>query len=181
MLFKGELRLRKMHPSWYNMVMKTIKQSLLIVLFLLSAAVPAMAQAIGSVPPDFSAKDIAGAKVTLSDLKGKVVLLDFWATWCPPCRVEVPNLIDIQRKFANSDFVLISVSLDRDLQAARAFVRDKQMDWVHIIDLEAGREIADKYQVTYIPSTFLIDRRGRIAGGQLHGKELKEKIAELLK
>ena len=95
--------------------------------------------------------------------------------------IEVPNLIDIQRKFADSDFVLISVSLDRDLQAARAFVREKKMDWVHIIDLDAGREIADKYQVAYIPSTFLIDRRGKIAAGQLQGKELKEKIAELLK
>jgi|WetSurMetagenome_2_1015567.scaffolds.fasta_scaffold09195_5 peroxiredoxin len=163
------------------MVMKTIKHTLIIVLFCLAAAVSALAQAIGSVPPDFSAKDIAGEKVTLSDLKGKIVLLDFWATWCPPCRVEVPNLIDIQRKFAGSDFVLISVSLDRDLQAARTFVRDKKMDWVHIIDLDAGREIADKYQVAYIPSTFLIDRRGKIAAGQLRGKELKEKIAELLK
>jgi thiol-disulfide isomerase/thioredoxin len=163
------------------MTMKTIKHPLLIVLFLLAASASGLAQATGSVPPDFSAKDIAGEKVTLSDLKGKVVLLDFWATWCPPCRVEVPNLIDIQSKFANSDFVLISVSLDRDLQAARAFVRDKKMDWVHIIDLETGREIADKYQVAYIPSTFLIDRRGRIAASQLRGKELKERIDELLK
>jgi len=119
--------------------------------------------------------------VKLSDLKGKVVLLDFWATWCPPCRVEVPNLLEIYRKFKDEDFVLISVSLDRDLTAARKFVKDKEMDWVHIIDWEAGREIATLYQVEYIPSTFVINRKGKIEARQLRGDELKEKIAALLK
>jgi thiol-disulfide isomerase/thioredoxin len=161
--------------------MKTIKTAWLIVVFLLAAAVSSGAQDIGEIPPGFTAKDIAGQTVTLSALKGKVVLLDFWATWCPPCRVEVPNLIAIQREFGGKDFVLISVSLDRDLQAARTFVRDKEMDWVHIIDWEAGREIAEKYGVTYIPSTFVINRKGQVAASQLRGNELKEKIAELLK
>ncbi len=161
--------------------MKTIKLALLIVVVLLATAVSCRAQGSGGTAPDFSAKDIAGLDVTLSGLKGKVVLLDFWATWCPPCRVEVPHLIDIQRKFAGKNFVLLSVSLDRDLQAARQFVADKEMDWVHIIDLEAGRAIAEKYQVSYIPSTFVINRQGKIAASQLRGNELKEKIAELLK
>jgi peroxiredoxin len=131
--------------------------------------------------PDFETKDIAGKAVKLSELKGKVVLLDFWATWCPPCRVEIPNLLGIFRQFKNRDFVLISVSLDRDLQAARKFVKDKEMDWVHIIDMEAGREIATLYQVEYIPSTFIIGRKGNIEARQLRGDELKDKIASLLK
>lgn len=160
--------------------MKTIRISLLIAGIFLTTAVPCRAQGIGGTPPDFSAKDIAGLEVTLSGLKGKVVLLDFWATWCPPCRVEVPHLIEIQRKFADKRFVLLSVSLDRDLQAARKFVADKEMDWVHIIDWEAGRSIAEKYQVSYIPSTFVIDRQGKIAATQLRGSELRNKIAELL-
>jgi hypothetical protein len=95
--------------------------------------------------------------------------------------VEVPNLIAIQRQFGGKSFVLISISLDRDLQAARKFVHDKEMDWVHIIDWEAGSEIAEKYGVTYIPSTFVINRRGKIAASQLRGSELEEKVAELLK
>lgn len=161
--------------------MKTTKTSLLIAVFLLAMAVSCRAQGIGSTPPDFSAKDIAGLEVTLSKLKGKVVLLDFWATWCPPCRVEVPHLIEIQRQFSGQRFILLSVSLDRDLQAARKFVADKEMDWVHIIDWEAGRAIAEKYGVSYIPSTFVINRQGKIAATQLRGNELKNKIAELLK
>ena len=119
--------------------------------------------------------------VKLSDLKGKVVLLDFWATWCPPCRVEVPNLLDIFHKFKDKGFILISISLDRDLQAARQFVKDKEMDWVHIIDWEAGSTIATLYQVEYIPSTFVIGRKGKIEARQLRGDELKNKIAALLK
>jgi thiol-disulfide isomerase/thioredoxin len=148
--------------------------------FIVTAALLAPAQA-GDAPPDFSARDISGQAVKLSALKGKVVLLDFWATWCPPCRVEVPHLLAIQRKFKGQDFVLISVSLDRDLQAARQFVKDKAMDWVHIIDLEAGRELASLYQVEYIPSTFVIGRSGRIEARQLRGDELAARIAALLK
>jgi peroxiredoxin len=160
--------------------MKTIKTAILIAMFVLGLAVACGAQA-GDEPPDFSAKDISGRTVKLSDLKGKVVLLDFWATWCPPCRVEIPNLLEIFRKFKDKDFILVSVSLDRDLQAARQFVKDKGMNWVHIIDSEAGQAIATLYQVEYIPATFVIGRKGKIEARQLRGEELKDKIAALLK
>jgi peroxiredoxin len=160
--------------------MKTIKRTILIAIIILGLAVSCAAQA-GGDPPDFSAKDISGLAVKLSELKGKVVLLDFWATWCPPCRVEVPNLLDIFRKFKDKDFVLISISLDRDLQAAHKFVKDKKMDWVHIIDWEAGQAIATLYQVEYIPATFVIGRQGKIEARQIRGVELKNKIAALLK
>ena len=161
--------------------MKKANLLILIVMILLAASASCRAQEAGEIPPDFTATDIAGEELTLSDLKGHVVLLDFWATWCPPCRVEVPHLIDIQRRFKDKKFVLISVSLDRDLEAARKFVQDKGMDWVHIIDPEAGREIAEKYQIAYIPSTFVINRLGKVEASQLRGNELKERIAGLLK
>jgi len=148
---------------------------------LILATAPSVQAQAGDEPPDFSAKDISGRALKLSDFKGKVVLLDFWATWCPPCRVEVPSLLEIFRKFKDKEFVLISVSLDRDLQAARQFVKDKGMGWVHIIDQEAGRAIAGLYEVEYIPSTFVIGRQGKIEARQLRGDELKGKIAELLK
>jgi len=149
-------------------------------MFFLGLANFCYAQA-GEEPPDFSAKDVSGRSVKLSELKGKVVLLDFWATWCPPCRVEIPNLLGIFRNFKDKDFVMISISLDRDLQAARLFVKDKKMDWLQIIDLEAGQAIAALYQVEYIPSTFIINRRGKIEASHLLGGELKNKIAALLK
>ncbi|MCJ7482252.1 MAG: TlpA family protein disulfide reductase [Thermodesulfovibrionales bacterium] len=161
--------------------MKTIKSSILIAAIILGLAGYCPLPAAENQSPDFETKDIAGKAMKLSELKGKVVLLDFWATWCPPCRVEIPNLLGIFRQFKNRNFVLISVSLDRDLQAARKFVKDKEMDWVHIIDMEAGREIATLYQVEYIPSTFIIGRKGNIEARQLRGDELKDKIASLLK
>jgi peroxiredoxin len=161
----------KSYLLWYNIKMKKIKLTLLIVSVLLGMALSSPAQAVGSMAPDFPAKDISGHAVKLSALRGKVVLLDFWATWCPPCRVEVPNLLEIYRKFKDKNFVLISVSLDRDLQAARQFITDK----------ETGRDIAEKYQVEYIPSTFVINRSGKIEASQLRGSDLKEKLADLLK
>jgi peroxiredoxin len=161
--------------------MKKIIISFFAVMTLFAMAVPSRAQAVGSLPPDFEAKDIAGQTVKLSALKGQVVLLDFWATWCPPCRVEIPNLLEIFRKFKDKKFVIISVSLDRDLPLARKFVAEKEMNWVHIIDREAASEIAGKYQVEYIPSTFLINRAGKIEALQLRGTELGKKIAEMLK
>jgi peroxiredoxin len=161
--------------------MNKAKLVLLIVSVLLGITVSSPAQMVGSMAPDFPARDINGHAVKLSALRGKVVLLDFWATWCPPCRVEVPNLLEIYRKFKDKNFVLISVSLDRDLQAARQFIADKEMGWVHIVDQEAGRDIAEKYQIEYIPSTFIISSSGKIAASQLRGNELKEKLADLLK
>lgn len=161
--------------------MKRTRTLLLIFAFVLVAASGGHAQSTGSTPPDFTVTDIAGTEHTLSKLKGSVVLLDFWATWCPPCRVEVPHLIDIQKRFGDRKFVLISVSLDRDLAAARRFVREKEMDWVHVIDSRSARELAEKYEVRFIPSTFVIDRAGKIAATQLRGSGLKDKIGALLK
>ncbi len=149
-------------------------------IFFLGLAVSCQAQA-GGEPPDFSATDIAGQPVKLSDLKGKVVLLDFWATWCPPCRVEIPNLLEIYHQFKNSNFVLISVSLDRNIALARQFVKEKEMNWRHIISSESSGHIASLFEIEYIPATFIIDGKGKIVARNLRGAELKNTIANLLK
>jgi len=173
--------LGKIYLLWYNIVMNKAHPIILIAVFLLATTVSCRAQGAGNAPPDFNVTDISGAELTLSGLKGKVVLLDFWATWCPPCRAEIPNLIDIQKRFGDKKFVLISISLDRDLNAARRFVREKGMDWVHVIDAEAASDLAEKYRIEYIPTTYVIDRTGRIAAMQLRGGSLRDKIAELLR
>lgn len=161
--------------------MKKTTSFLLAAIAISLAAGSCPAQEIGSTPPDFKAKDITGQTVSLSGLKGKVVLLDFWATWCPPCRAEVPKLLEIHKSFQDKKFVLLSVSLDRDLAAARTFVADKKMEWVHVIDAAAGPELANQYGIEYIPATFVIDRQGKLAASGLRGAALKEKIAALLK
>jgi peroxiredoxin len=161
--------------------MKLIKTSVLIAIFLLGLAVFCQVPQAGGEPPDFSAHDISGQVIKLSELKGKIVLLDFWATWCPPCRVEIPNLLEIYRQFKNDNFVLISISLDRDISLARQFVKEKEMNWLHIIDREASNSIASLYEIEYIPATFIIDGKGKIVARNLRGAELKNTIASLLK
>ncbi|MCX6578844.1 MAG: TlpA disulfide reductase family protein [Candidatus Aminicenantes bacterium] len=129
---------------------------------------------------NFIAPDIAGNNVELDAYKNKVVLLDFWATWCGPCRREIPNLIDIKDAFKDAPFEIISVALERGSDDfARQFVKDQKMNWVHIMDLSAGRQIAEKYQIRYIPSMFLI-KNGKILASDLRGEELKEKIKQLV-
>lgn len=129
---------------------------------------------------NFTAVDIAGNNVELFSYKDKVILLDFWATWCGPCRREIPNLINIKDSFKDYPFEIISIALERgNIDSAVQFVKEQKMNWVHIIDLTMGRQIAEKYQVRYIPAMFLI-KNGKILASDLRGEELKEKIKQLL-
>jgi len=131
---------------------------------------------------NFTAFDINGNKIILSNYYDKLILLDFWATWCPPCKKEIPNLIDIKNTFKNQKFEIISVNgyeRGEDSIAAK-FVRDNNMNWIHIIDKKLGAEIAGKYNVQYIPAIFII-KNGKIVEANLRGEELKRRIGELLK
>ena len=132
---------------------------------------------------NFTAEDISGNKVELFAYKDKVVVLDFWATWCGPCRREIPNLIDLNKTFKNDPFEIISIALERNAyadEAAKRFVKDQKMNWTHIINGRVGSEIANKYGIRYIPSVFVI-KNGKILAAGLHGDSLKNKIKQLLK
>jgi len=129
---------------------------------------------------DFSAVDINGNKVTLSAFQDKVVILDFWATWCPPCRHEIPNLVDIKNTFKNKPFEIISIALERGSDAAAIeFVKQNNMNWVHIIDQTVGRKLAEDYKIMYIPTMYVI-KGGKIVATGLRGLELKNKLNQLL-
>ncbi len=147
--------------------------ALTIFLWVLLSALAARAEQA----PDFTTQDAAGNPVKLSALHGKVVLIDFWATWCPPCRAEIPNMLDIFGAFRNRDFVIIGISLDLDEAFARRFVRDKRMNWLQVINIGEGSRLAQLYGVEYIPHTVLIDRQGNIIARELQAAELKEAVA----
>ncbi len=137
--------------------------------------------AIGKMAPDFSQPDPTGKPVTLSQFKGQWVLLDFWASWCKPCRAENPTLKKAFQAFKDKGFTILSVSIDTDKDAwLKAIVTDK-MFWSHASDLTEDNAAARPYFVRSIPSSFLVDPEGRIAAKNLRGPALEQKLSEVFR
>jgi len=148
------------------------------------AAAPAapVAPTARPVAPDFALRDLEGKVVRLADYKGKVVLVDFWATWCGPCRRELPHLKALQDRFGKQGFVVLGISVDHQGQErVRSFVRKNGVTWPTL--LADATVLADYGDVRAIPTKFLIDRQGRVAGrlmGYATEKELEAAIRPLL-
>ncbi len=138
--------------------------------------------AIGSKAPDFTQADTLGKKVTLSQFKGKYVLIDFWASWCGPCRKENPNVVAAYNQFKNKNFTILSISLDQDKESWLQAIKKDHLAWTHVSDLKYwGNEVAQMYHVQSIPQNFLLDPNGNIIAKNLRGEDLKAKLTELLK
>ena len=138
---------------------------------------------VGAVPPDITMQSPDGKTYSLSQLKGKIVLLDFWASWCGPCRKTNPELVRIYNKFKNQNFTVFSVSLDRNAQAWRQAIFKDNLTWeYHVSDLQYWNSTAAKlYNVNSIPRTFLIDKDGKVAATNLiPGAQLEQAIQRLL-
>lgn len=136
---------------------------------------------VGMPAPLFSGDDLNGNPIDLAALRGRVVLLDFWATWCGPCINELPHLKRVAKAFADQPFTLISISLDDDIEAAKHMIAKKSMAWTHI--LAGGWDdtaLAQLYGVMGIPELFLIDPAGRIYAKGLRGREIDKGVAKLL-
>lgn len=137
--------------------------------------------AIGQPAPDIELETPTGNKISLSSLKGKYVLIDFWASWCGPCRKENPNVVKLYKKYKGKDFEILGVSLDKNKEAWEAAIAKDGLDWLHISDLKMWQSsVVPLYNVTGIPLTVLVDKKGVIIAKNLRGEELGDKLKELL-
>lgn len=137
---------------------------------------------IGAMAPDFSMTDSSGKVISLSSLRGKVVLLDFWASWCKPCRKENPNIVKAYDKYNAKGFTVFGVSADNKKERWTKAINDDKLTWAHVSDLKGWNNEALKlYGVKALPTNLLIDRDGKIIAKNLHGDEYEKKLAEVLK
>lgn len=142
----------------------------------------AQSTSIGAVAPVFTLPDVNGKPVSLSAYKGKYVLVDFWASWCGPCRQENPNVVKAYNTFKDKGFDVLGVSLDQKKEDWQQAIDKDKLAWTHVSDLKYwNNEAAKLYGIQAIPASFLLDKEGKIIGKNLRGEELEMKLKELLK
>lgn len=137
--------------------------------------------AIGKIAPDFSQPDTLGNMVKLSDFRGKYVLIDFWGSWCVPCRAENPNVVKAFNKYRDKGLTILGVALETKKDAWLNAIHKDELVWTHVSDLKSwNNEAAALYGIKAVPANLLIDREGKIIGIDLRGTDLQNKLSELL-
>jgi thiol-disulfide isomerase/thioredoxin len=135
---------------------------------------------IGAKAPEVINQDLDGKKVKLSDLKGKVVVLDIWATWCPPCRAMIPHERELVKRMTNKPFALISISADEKKETLKTFLVDNPMPWTHWWNGQTGGIVED-WDVKYFPTIYVLDAKGVIRYKDVRGEKMDEAVDTLLK
>ena len=132
---------------------------------------------VGNAFPDFQEQDADGQPLSISAHRGKVVLVDFWATWCPPCREEVPNVVAVYKKYHDKGFDIVGVSLDQDKQKMLDFTKQNGMTWQQYFDGRGwDNKIAGQYGIESIPTMFVLDGTGKIIAKDVRGQELEKAV-----
>jgi thiol-disulfide isomerase/thioredoxin len=138
--------------------------------------------AMGAIAPGFISTDTAGNKIDLKGYRGKYTLVEFWASWCPPCREESPTLVRLYNQYKGKGFEILSVSIDKNTTQWKNAIRHDGYTWGNVCDLNGyGGPTAALYTITAIPNSFLLDKNGRIIAKNLRGKDLESKLGELMK
>jgi len=137
---------------------------------------------IGQKAPEISLPDVSGKTIQLSSLRGKIVLVDFWASWCPPCRAANPSVVKLYRKYKDKGFEVYSVSLDSKKEAWMKAIRNDRITYTQVMDVASWySDFAQKYGVTQIPFSFLLDKNGTIVAIDLDERELDRAVQKLVK
>jgi peroxiredoxin len=137
---------------------------------------------VGYTATNFSQMSTDGKKVSLTDFRGKYVLIDFWASWCKPCRMENPNVVAAYNRYKDKGFTVLGVSMDSNRDPWLAAIQQDNLNWTHVSDLKGwGNEVGKIYGVTGIPANYLLDKEGKIVAKDLRGNFLEEKLAEIIK
>lgn len=136
----------------------------------------------GTQSVDFTQNDTANNPVSLSSFKGKYVLVDFWASWCGPCRHENPAVVEAYNKYKEKNFTILSVSLDQNKDKWKQAIKADNLTWTHVSDLKYWQnEVAQLYHIQSIPANMLIDPSGKIIARDLRGAALYEMLGKILK
>jgi peroxiredoxin len=154
---------------------------LLVTLFILQATSNAQPP-VGSMSPEIALPNANGTITKLSSLKGKVVLIDFWASWCGPCRISNRGMNDLYNKYKDKGFEIYAISIDASKQAWMSAVKQDNIKWLQVNDTKAanGNQLTQTWNLHYIPSTFLLDKQGKIVAENPEKHDLEKLLSKML-